>query len=192
MSNGYPTDFVNKIINEHQPSSLRLREANVNQNKTITKRLPLLYVPEVFHKLCKTLKIDNITIVPYYKKTLCDVFTKLKDKTKKENIHNAIYEISCSRCSGKYIGQTKNYIKDRLNRHRLDCQYKNNATALAEHHAQTGHQFDFNNFKILEVEHNERKRLFKEMVFINRDQTSLNSQRDIQKLSNIYVNLINK
>lgn len=154
-------------------------------------RIPMLYIPTLFTQLKNAFKsIPIVQIVPHYKKTIGNLFTKLKDKTKKDFLSNVIYEVTCKTCPCKYIGQTKQYISKRLATHKRDCDYFKDATALSNHTISTGHKFDFDNYRILNHESNYYKRIFKEMIFINKEQNSINFQTDINNLNNIYVNLI--
>lgn len=50
---------------------------------------------------------------------------------------------------------------------------------------------DFQNSKILEIEPNYKKRLFLEMVHINRNPNTLNFKNDVENLSSIYSYILN-
>ncbi|KAI4476760.1 hypothetical protein M0804_013304 [Polistes exclamans] len=67
---------------------------------------------------------------------------------------------SSSRLKELLRGQTKHKLKKRLEQHRNDSKPKNaqktNTTALAEHHFKTGHNFKFDETKILDKEDNWR------------------------------------
>ena len=66
-----------------------------------------------------------------------------------------------------------------------------NKTALAHHHFDTGHQFDFENVRVLDYEQNYKKRIVSEMIHINLCD-SVNLKTDTQNLSNIYSNILKK
>ncbi|KAI4473984.1 hypothetical protein M0804_015069 [Polistes exclamans] len=89
------------------------------------------------------------------------IYTKLKDTDDKLEQSNLVYKIPCE-CKKCYIGQTKQKLKKRLERHRNDSKPRNaqktNTTALAEHHFKTGHIFKFDETKILHKEDNWYKR----------------------------------
>ena len=67
-----------------------------------------------------------------------------------------------------------------------------NKTALVNHHHTTGHNFNFDNFKILDKEQNMNKRLILEACYIwkRRDKT-INFRTDTQNINSIYTSLIN-
>ena len=63
-------------------------------------------------------------------------------------------------------------------------------TALAEHATSYKHSFDFKNTKILDTENILKKRLFLEMTYIQRENSSVNYKTDIENLSAIYNKII--
>ena len=83
---------------------------------------------------------------------------------------------------------TTQYLSNRLNGHKYT---KNASTALHKHEAQTKHEFNFKDTKILAQEKNYQKLSFKEMIEIKKEKHALNDKKDINKLSQIYHNLIN-
>ena len=88
-----------------------------------------------------------------------------------------------------YIGQTKNYLQNRINNHKNDIRNCKATTALATHALDNLHQFNFNETKILVHEQNYKKRLFLEMAHIVKNDT-INNRTDINNLADIYNNLI--
>ena len=103
-----------------------------------------------------------------------------------------VYEIPCLGCSGTYAGQTKQWLKQRITQHRSDYRLAKNSSALALHHINTGHGFDFNNAKILERDSNYYSRLFLKMSHINKTKNEINFKSDTQQISNIYCNILNQ
>ncbi len=94
-------------------------------------------------------------------------------------------------CQGCYVGQTAQWLKQRLTQHRSDCRVGKNSCAVVEHFQKTGHQFNFNEVKILRKENNYKSRLFLEMCYIQKTEHSLNNKSDTNQLSNIYCNILN-
>jgi hypothetical protein len=115
-------------------------------------------------------------------------YSKLKSNTKKENRTHVVYQIDCTK---NYIVQTKQYVKNRMKAHQNSVVGKNSEkTALKKHAEEERHNFDFNNYKILRQEQNEKKRLVYEMIFIKREKNCVNDKKDIENLSKIYNNLL--
>ena len=100
-----------------------------------------------------------------------------------------VYKIDCMDCDKCYIGQTKNYLQNRINNHKNNVAKHQEKTALATHALTNLHTFDFNNTKIISRESNYKKRLFIEMAHILNNKT-VNFQTDTNNLSNIYYNII--
>ncbi|KAI4476742.1 hypothetical protein M0804_013359 [Polistes exclamans] len=100
---------------------------------------------------------DNGELVFYNLVKIKSIYTKLKNKDDKLEQSNLVYKIPCE-CEKCYIGETKQKLKKRLEQHRNDSKPKNaqktNTTALAEHHFKTGHNFKFDETKILDKEDN--------------------------------------
>lgn len=94
--------------------------------------------------------------------------------------------MKCKECPGIYIGQTTQYIKERINGHR----YSKNSTALKKHETTFNHEFDFDNFEILHRETNSKIRTFLEMIYIQREKNSINDRTDLKNLSKIYYNIL--
>ncbi|KAI4476578.1 hypothetical protein M0804_013472 [Polistes exclamans] len=102
-------------------------------------------------------QVPFLKLVFYNLVKIKSIYTKLKDKDDKLEQSNLVYKIPCE-CEKCYIGQTKQKLKKRLEQHRNDSKPKNaqktNTTALAEHHFKTGHNFKFDETKILDKEDN--------------------------------------
>ncbi|XP_057338456.1 uncharacterized protein LOC130676319 [Microplitis mediator] len=128
----------------------------------------------------------------YNIKTVGSIYTRLKDKVNEDLMSELVYAIPCE-CGKKYVGQTKQYLRNRTNQHRLNCRpvniLKSEQTALARHHFDTGHNFDFNSVSILDREDNYLKRSVSEMVFIYLNDT-VNLKTDLNNLSYLYNGLL--
>ena len=74
--------------------------------------------------------------------------------------------------------------------HTRSIKNKENKTALAERAITNKHSFDFKNTNILDFENNFKKRLMLEMIYIQKENASVNYKTDIDNLSAIYYNII--
>lgn len=101
-----------------------------------------------------------------------------------------MYSIPCNNCNLIYVGHTKQYLKERLRQHEYDCRGINvgklESMALAKHHFDTGHIFDFQNFVVLDRKNNLRSRTLSEMMFINTN-SSVNFRSDVDGLSSVTI-----
>ena len=98
--------------------------------------------------------------------------------------------MNCIQCNKKYIGETCRFLHNRLLEHARSVKNKDNKTALAEHATSYKHSFDFKNTKILDTENILKNRLFLEMIYIQRENSSVNYKIDIENFSAIYNNII--
>lgn len=65
----------------------------------------MAHVPHLTNEVGKLLKSPTVDGVPYYHKTLKNIYSKLKHKDKLEMKSKLyIYKIPCGVCLGKYIG----------------------------------------------------------------------------------------
>ena len=200
IKNDFPKNITNKYIKK-RIKSLKIRKHTIpisddteNHNNDIQ---PITYASITFHKNIthKIMNIfqknSNVRLVPKPYNTLNKIiYTKLKTPIPKEDKSNVIYKINCLKCEKVYIGQTKNYLGNRIKNHRDDIiKKKIHSTALSEHALTTSHIFDFNGVAVLAQEQNWQKRTFLEMAHILKNNT-LNFRTDIEHLSYIYHNII--
>lgn len=191
--NDYPGPLVNGII-KSEVHQLYNNCKKTSKTKTLEKKeiLTVPYIQDLTEKIKNVLTPYNIATVSKNHYNLKNLYTNLKTKTEKEKATHVIYSVPCVDCNGCYIGQTRQYLGNRLKAHENSCQGKNaDKTALKEHHSNNGHNFDYNNTKILETERDEKKRLIKEMLQIKKERNSINYRTDIEKLSHLYNCILN-
>jgi len=185
--NDYPEKLINTIFknrihlfyNQFQPK-------NISQ-KNSKNYLSLPYISGLSEKISGTFREHNITVAHKGYNLLKSNFSKLKSKIPKDKKSHVIYEIPCKDCEGVYIGQTSQYLKNRLYGHRYD---RKNKTALTNHVLEKKHTIDYENTKILRTENHTKKREFHEMIEIQKNKKSINAKSDTKNLSKIYFNLI--
>jgi len=103
---------------------------------------------------------------------------------------NVVYRINCLDCDASYVGQTKRTLNTRVNEHKSHI--RRNSTQLSvitDHRQKSGHEFDWDNVKILDVESNYNKRLISEIIYIKKQKHGLNAQTDTALLDPIYNDL---
>ena len=67
------------------------------------------------------------------------------------------------------------------------------ASEPSAHSLKEGHNFDFNNTRILSTESNDKKRLYLEMWHKKKNiKNTVNKRTDIEGLSNMYCNIMSK
>lgn len=194
--NNYPISLIKQILNKNNTKQKINR-----QDKEIYCKIP--YIKHLSEKIKltflnqKTIQGDSISIAQKCENTIKTKFySKLKAKTEKELQSNVIYNIPCLGCNKCYIGQTGRYLKQRLKEHNNDQKnylLKSNPTALVEHKINTGHNFNFDNVTILDIQSNYKKRLTSEMIQIQKNnKNSVNKRTDIDSLNRAYFNILEK
>jgi len=115
-----------------------------------------------------------------------------KDPVPHESKSNVVYRISCKDCNASYVGQTGRQLKTRI------AEYKNHIrrntsvrSVISEHKLALGHDFDWENVKILDEEPYLGKRLISEMLHIKKQTNSINLQTDTEGLHDAYLPIIN-
>ncbi|XP_044760971.1 uncharacterized protein LOC123318413 [Coccinella septempunctata] len=191
VDNGYPKYLVNLIF--HSSGSLSSGVVVSGEEPdlvTAKKCFGLVYVPGLTGELVRVMKTDENRICSYYRKTVRNFCSRLKDREELEKTSNVVYRVDCRDCDGCYIGQTKQYLKTRMSQHIRDCRNLSQATALSTHAVVNDHSFDFDNVRVLYTEQNLSKRLINEMIFIRRTPNTVNFRTDVDTLSAVYCNLI--
>ncbi|XP_055551247.1 uncharacterized protein LOC129733746, partial [Wyeomyia smithii] len=144
-------------------------------------------------KLSKILNKQGITLAHKPGGKIKDtVFSRLKDPIPKMKTKNVVYEVPCGTDDGKvYVGQTGRMLETRINEHKNDIRKKEAKTGLVQHHLDHGHNFDFDNTKILERIENQESRTIAEAFHIRRvgDERTVNMQRECGGMDSAYNGL---
>lgn len=199
LKNGYPKNIIQKTMKDTIFKHTNPHPDNTI-NPTIGEKIVYLSVPyikDLFEKIKKMLGNFNIKTVGRANESLGScVFSKIKDKTKKEHQSNVVYQVTCE-CGCQYTGQTKQFLGKRMYQHTYDSKkldlepsVSNSRSALSSHMKSENHTFDMNNVKILEKESNYRKRCILEMIHIKKSEKSINKQIDSDYIQNAYGNIL--
>ena len=198
QENCYPSTFVKEIIEFRLQTLERKSRLGRNQIVADTEIKPFISIPYVeglSEKISRILGNYNINTAFKNHKSLKMIFKSTKDRLKKKQLSNIVYSIPCkdNNCKAVYIGQTKRFLKNRINEHKnniRECPTKQNA--LTKHTIEKDHFFDFDGTKILSMECNYKKRLLLEMCHIAGTKEAVNLRTDIENLSKIYNPIIKK
>ena len=208
--NNYPEKLINKLISE-----VRCRKARTGtdsyaylsiNNTTAPKEdanhtmqpqrfASLTYVPDLSESISKTFRhfVPDIKMAmrPHHKNN--KMFANLKSKIPKDEKSGLVYKIDCADCEAVYIGETTQKFGMRKYQHKCDCkkQITKNSSALAMHAKENGHNFNFDEAKILKTERNKLKLQIHEVnqIIIHED-IACNKKTDKKEYTNTYINLI--
>ena len=183
LQNGYPEVLINRILYEEK------REKGKETQPKEFEFSKVFHVP--YHPRGKRLASileKKFGIETSYKKTqtLADILKRKGRTVEQKYKKNVVYKIPCSQCEVSYIGQTKKSINVRMGQHDRKCKEKTNLrrlksekqeNGLAVHHAETGHEFDYQGVKILAEEPYLWRRLIKEGIEIRKGTSLANLKR---------------
>ncbi|KAL3283398.1 hypothetical protein HHI36_006544 [Cryptolaemus montrouzieri] len=97
------------------------------------KYIGLTYTPGLSQHIDKCIENHNIMIghKPY---NYCkQFFTTLRPRVKHENKTHCIYKFNCQDCGACYIGNTEQYLHERIYQHDYYVRSNKKSTALAKH-----------------------------------------------------------
>lgn len=193
LENNYPKSLLNNLLFNEQLST-KTKELPINEE---VKHIGLMYNPKITPKIKELIKqVDTKKVIKVADKPirlLNSFFSKLKDKTPDMEQSDVVYCIPCLDCNQKYIGQTSQILRYRINQHKSDCRVKPKACALSEHFNDKQHRINYDETKILRKESNNKIRMFLEMTEIQKHKdVAMNTKKDINQLSTIYTWLLNE
>ena len=164
LSNGYPVTCIAKYVNYRWAHSQRPKF------DPPLEKVFLPYIAPIHSTLSHaTVQTDRQFItLPH-----CSIKAKLQKpkparlKTHPELQKNIIYGIPCLDCPCSYIGQTKQVLKDRINKHKSEFRHMCPNNSLVQHYTETGHTPNFANLQVYYKSANFRTRLNLEAICIN-------------------------
>uniref|UniRef100_A0A6P7GU27 Uncharacterized protein LOC114346723 n=1 Tax=Diabrotica virgifera virgifera TaxID=50390 RepID=A0A6P7GU27_DIAVI len=114
-NNGYPKHILKKLIYSSNFYDGPVHDSN---NKSIIyKKLP--FINGLTHSVISIFKdVPNINIAKYNTMNSKQLFSKIKDPVPTLYRSNVVYEIPCLGCQNSYIGQTSQWLKQRITQHK--------------------------------------------------------------------------
>ena len=204
LDNGFPLQSIQRIIkmksHNHEAVDIQLLdETHVEQPPIdFSKAFYAPYHPHA-RKMFEALH-TKFGITSVYKKTttLGNMLFKRRPKKDKWNTTHVVYSVPCSISPDQYIGQTKRKMSTRIREHEKSCEGDlsgihpdlNNDNGIPFHFATTGHQFLFQDSRILAREKNGFKRRVIEGIHIYNKKESVVNLIAGQKIDNIWNPII--
>jgi hypothetical protein len=178
ISNGYPTNIIQRYLYDHKPSQNNSPEKDDKQTQFYAPYHPLAH--KIFKKLQKQFNIS-----PLYQKTKSLKNILYHNRPTQQSIHTpgAVYAVPCKDCPTHYIGETKRPTAVRIKEEQRDIKLaqeqpnkkfpEDNDFGYVQHYKETKHQFDFANAKVLQLEPHYQRRKLIEGIYIkmNKDFT---------------------
>ncbi len=174
---GYPLSFIRRAMRRKIPRDHGQRENltpevlseyhRTNQDSE-PRWATLPYSNGISETLARHLRSHNINVAHKPTATLRTTLVKTKDAIPLEAKAGVIYQFPCKECNSKYVGETGNTLKTRMKQVRN----RNMSYLTAVHSLDTGHQFAFDEAKIIGQAQTKAGRLFIEAIYS--DENSIN------------------
>lgn len=176
-------------------------KVNTSADKTNEKFPSMTYVPHLTEELCSQLRyfVPDVKIAPRPPQKLNQFYSKMKQPLMKVDLCGVVYQVPCKENDTDYIGETVQKVKTRMGQHNNDCSDTNLAkktnkrTALAHHAKESGHEFNFDDVKILKK--NKTKLRIQEVnqIIMHEDTTNIcNYKSDSVVIGPTYGRLLKK
>ena len=181
LKSGYPKSFLIRQFRRRQKRLSSSSENKPDKNDNLRRNLyfglsycgkPTMQYIRRLRSNYEQLKLSSNSLRFYFKKgtPLQSIFSKgfREDSTAG---CPGIYKIPCKDCDKVYIGETGRDIRIRVHEHELSIKRKfdpnkPSCSALVRHVAETGHEINFGEAKIIRVEEREYRRKLHEALLI--------------------------
>ncbi|KAJ8664749.1 hypothetical protein QAD02_006411 [Eretmocerus hayati] len=198
IKNDYPRKFIAKHISlrtqkiRNQESQNENDNAQENIQNIFFSRETKVVIPFIknFSERIKRILSKHDIMTIFKSNNKFNKYINLgKDKIEHGRKTHVVYQLDCLNCSKKYIGQTTQFLRKRVLQHKNNINSRTQQpNVLTLHRLEDGHEFDWENPKILDTEHHYNKRLISEMFQIQLEDNSLNIREDTKKLNSLYKN----
>jgi len=203
LNNGYPLDLVFEKINKriktiflskvHSDMNNGGSKNNVNTDLETKKHYFVIpYVRGISETVSSMFDKSIFTVGFRGLNKLNNIVRVQNDHVEHSQKNNVVYKIHCKNCDASYVDQTKRQIRTRIKEHYNNFKSdKSKHSVISEHIVNFSHDFDWENFIILDSEYNYNKRLASEMLHIKEQKNGINSQKDTDFLDESYFCILN-
>ncbi|BHF80974.1 hypothetical protein SprV_0702410300 [Sparganum proliferum] len=141
MANGYPRNFIERS-RQSKPGQNR-----VTEQPKVWRALP--YIDGVSEAVSRLIRPLGIGIAHRPDSTIRHLVMRPKAPLPRGETKNVIYRVQCNSCEANYFGETGKQLQTRVNEHMRAVRRMDPLSLVAEHCADSGHTFAFQNAKIL-------------------------------------------
>ena len=196
LDNNYPIDFIFKVLHERIKTLIHKSNSPLNSNKYNPVSNPVSfftipYIPNFSEKFNNIARQLDVRLSYHSLNKLNKIIKTHKDPLPNSSQSNVVYKIDCRDCDASYVGQTGRQLNTRIKEHKNHITRNNSSkSVITEHRLNHGHDFKWDNVKILDHEPFYHKRLLSEMLHIKRQKNSLNLQTDTDSLHQSYCSAV--
>lgn len=117
-----------------------------------------------------------------------------KDNLSHDYRCGVVYKLNCSSCDASYVGQTSKQLRTRISEHQRNFYLDYNCqSVVSKHCSDFGHDFYWNDVKILDMEQFYQKKInLWDDKYQNVGERSINLKKDTDLLDQIYTPLIDR
>jgi len=204
INNGYPLQLIFEQINKRLKKILWSKvHSDINNGTILIKnnaadvdiKKQFFVIPYVkgISEITSSMFNKSIFTTGYRCINKLDKIIKVqKDPTEHTQKNNIVYKIICNNCEASYVGQTKRKMMTRIKEHQNNIKLdKSKHSVITEHILELGHNFNWNNIKVLDTEPHYNKRLISEMLHIREQKKGINLHKDTEFLDESYFCLLN-
>ena len=139
------------------------------------------YIQGVSEVVTRILLDINVQVHMKPFRTLRRILSHLKDCIPDGDKPRVVYKINCHDCDTSYVGETGRALKTRVSEHHRAMEKMDfSASALAQHAWEHDHHIDWTSTCVLGVESHYQSRISREAIYICRQPSSLNRDREIR------------
>jgi len=136
-TNGFDQTLIDKLVQKHSNNIKKYRLSTLfEQNKALKSEkqqiVSMQYFPEVSNKLTNCFDKNNMKLVFCSSNKLSSALGSTKDPLPIRE-QSGVYEISCSDCDKKYIGQTRRALHTRVKEHIRSIKNRDIQKAIPAH-----------------------------------------------------------
>ena len=159
--NNYPLSFIKNC--QYQINN----PTHINESNSYNsfRYVSVPYIHGVSEKLSRIFSPFSIKIAHKPSNKIVSSISKLKDPIATFDKSSIIYQIPCKNCPNSYIGESGRELKIRLNEHKKDVSQYNMRSLVAQHVLENGHQMDWENTKVLNIQKNIKSRRVLESLY---------------------------
>ena len=132
------------------------------------------YVAGTSERIARIFKRYDINVAHQPARKLKNEICHMKDRRPVHERAGVVYKLNCGDCNASYIGETGRQVEDRMAEHRRDIVTRKRTSKVFEHANETGHNFDFDNVRILDNCNHKKVRLHLESVHTYMEPNSIN------------------
>ncbi|XP_070576849.1 uncharacterized protein [Ptychodera flava] len=183
--NGFPTWARSR---SSTIKSTKDKQRTINQEHSNSKCFIVIpYIEGTSERIRNTLQKRGIQTYFKSSNTLRDILVKPKDKNKKENMKDVIYQIDCATpgCNAYYIGETSRPLRERFE----ETQEKRSISYISESKHKPP-ELSSLSVKVRDKEQHADKRRLLEVMFINVNNPPLNANVGKYEIPPIYGDIL--